>query len=934
MTPHPAKVSALVLLFFGFFLFNSCSKDIDILTDAILDDEVANVEERDNASEDEESETEEESQTEETPEEEPPAEEAMEDGFESRTTTFSPSQDAYVQSGKGYNQHIIRLDEDHRTSYLLFDISAIEGIGGYVTDATLQFTISSDEGNGTINVYKGLTSDWTETNLAESTVPEIDIMLGNIIKEYKIGATEEIPLSASDLIPEQTTLILEHQEGNDLAIASKEHPSKIGPKLIVTYNAPEDSQTIVVEEEPGGPAGGEEGGAGENAAPIAIADASPSSGGVPLDVSFTGSNSSDDKEITAYSWDFKDGGTSSATNPSHTFTEVGSYDVELTVTDAEGLSTTDNVTITVNAESNEAPVARATASPLSGTAPLEVSFTGSNSSDDNGVSSYSWNFKDGGSSNNANPTHTFDDPGTYVVELTVSDENGLTDKASVTITVNEPAQNEAPVAVATANPLNGDAPLNVSFAGGNSTDDKGITKYLWDFGNNDRSSAINPSRTFNDPGVYNVTLTVEDQEGLTDTATVTITVNEGNNGGGGGGNYPPGTVFASDFGYNSSDATDAFIDAIKSGAPTVVIDKQNSDWVIRPAKFFNIRDMDIIIESGVVIRAKSGAFPGENDRLLEFNNGIDVNIIGNNATLSMNKSEYNSGEGRHALSLNSCRNFTVSDLLIKDSGGDGIYLGGSSSGSYNENITIDNITSRNNRRVGLTVISAQNVFVKNSEFTQTSGTRPETGVQLEPNNPNERLVNINFTNCKFTSNNSNGIQVAVQNLNSSSRPIGLKVIDSEFSFNSTSNSNPKPKAEINLGGGNHGNQVSGEVRFERVTFNGSNRPVLFSKKPADAYNVVFKDCTARNVGKNGSIPIIIEAHSSSNTVGGFVFDNFHLEYNSNITFLKVGAPSNTTVKDIDGDFTIDAPYSGGPTFGGGHNPANHVNVNISYQHVN
>ena len=105
---------------------------------------------------------------------------------------------------------------------------------------------------------------------------------------------------------------------------------------------------------------------------MAIADATPSGGGVPLTVIFTGGNSTDDNAIVTYAWDFKDGSTSTTANPTHTFTEVGSYEATLTVTDADGLSNSDSVTITVNQESNAAPVAKVTASTLSGNVPLQV----------------------------------------------------------------------------------------------------------------------------------------------------------------------------------------------------------------------------------------------------------------------------------------------------------------------------------------------------------------------------------------------------------------------------------------------------------------------------------------------------------------------------------------------------------------------------------
>ncbi len=270
-----------------------------------------------------------------------------------------------------------------------------------------------------------------------------------------------------------------------------------------------------------------------NASPVAKVSATPQSGTLPLAVSFKGITSSDDKAITAYAWNFKDGTTSTTANPVHTFTKAGSYDAQLTVTDAEGLKNTANITVTVNAKSNEEPVAVMSADKLSGNAPLAVKFTGSKSTDDTGIKSYAWNFKDGGTSTVVSPSHTFDKSGSYNVELTVTDEKGLTDKSLLTITVNQPTpQNEAPVAVATASPLSGNAPLNVNFQGTSSNDDKAVKTYLWNFGNGNTSSSSNPTTTYNNPGVYNAKLTVTDAEGLSHSDTVTITVTQENVGSG------------------------------------------------------------------------------------------------------------------------------------------------------------------------------------------------------------------------------------------------------------------------------------------------------------------------------------------------------------------------------------------------------------------
>ncbi|MCL9783476.1 PKD domain-containing protein [Vibrio sp. S4M6] len=178
--------------------------------------------------------------------------------------------------------------------------------------------------------------------------------------------------------------------------------------------------------------------------PVASASANPETGYRPLTVQFNGDLSSDpdgeDSSLT-YFWDFSDDGASStATNPQHTFENLGSYSVSLLVTDADGLTDTDTVIVTVN---NNPPVADATASTYDGPAPLEVEFSSVNSSDVDGtISSYQWQFGDGSSSNQANPTHTYATEGSYEVTLMVTDDNGDTDSASLTINVDpDPSQN-------------------------------------------------------------------------------------------------------------------------------------------------------------------------------------------------------------------------------------------------------------------------------------------------------------------------------------------------------------------------------------------------------------------------------------------------------------------------------------------------------------
>ncbi|WP_338017914.1 PQQ-dependent sugar dehydrogenase [Streptomyces taklimakanensis] len=93
-----------------------------------------------------------------------------------------------------------------------------------------------------------------------------------------------------------------------------------------------------------------------------------------------------------------------------------------------------------NATDGHSPVARAEVDRTSGRAPLKVSFSSAGSSDADGDAlTHSWDFGDGGTSTEANPTHTYRRNGTYTATVTVEDPSGRTGSASVHLTVGNTA---------------------------------------------------------------------------------------------------------------------------------------------------------------------------------------------------------------------------------------------------------------------------------------------------------------------------------------------------------------------------------------------------------------------------------------------------------------------------------------------------------------
>lgn len=141
------------------------------------------------------------------------------------------------------------------------------------------------------------------------------------------------------------------------------------------------------------------------------------------DCDFDGSGSSDpDGSVLSYAWDFGDGGTAAGPTPSHDFVTSGSRDVTLTVTDDEG--TPGSVVIPVAVvRINAVPTASFTTS----CSFLVCTFDAGGSGDPDGsVASYTWDFGDGqtDTTTGANPSHAYQSAGSYVVTLTVTDNDG------------------------------------------------------------------------------------------------------------------------------------------------------------------------------------------------------------------------------------------------------------------------------------------------------------------------------------------------------------------------------------------------------------------------------------------------------------------------------------------------------------------------------
>lgn len=261
-------------------------------------------------------------------------------------------------------------------------------------------------------------------------------------------------------------------------------------------------------------------------------------------VNLSGVTSTDAEGAITYAWSKISGpasysfGTASASTTTFAGLVAGDYTVQLTVTDAGGLTNSDQVQVHVLPAPNTAPVARAGNDTTITLPDNTVNLSGLASSDAEGaISAYAWAKISGpatyafGTSNASTTTFNSLVEGNYSVRLTVTDAGGVTNSAVVNVHVLAAPVNILPVANAGAD-KNITLPVNTVTVVGNGTDADGtIISYGWSKVSGPATfTIISPSASTTDinnlvEGTYQFKLTVTDNSGGTGISVMTVVVN-------------------------------------------------------------------------------------------------------------------------------------------------------------------------------------------------------------------------------------------------------------------------------------------------------------------------------------------------------------------------------------------------------------------------
>lgn len=229
--------------------------------------------------------------------------------------------------------------------------------------------------------------------------------------------------------------------------------------------------------------------------PVAKFLYTPKRAKAPHEVAFTDQSTG---SVTGWEWNFGDGTTSNERNPRHTYLTTGLRTVTLTVRGPAGSHQRILANI-IKTDPPIVPLAGFQAAPTLGMAPLAVQF----SETSNGlVTGRLWDFGDGTTSTDTNPSHVYALPGRFTVSLTASNEAGANTlvKNELVVVTDVPP----PSADFGCDLVAGVSPLTVQFQDATTGN---VTAWEWSFGDGATSTQPSPAHTYLLPGVFDVRLT-------------------------------------------------------------------------------------------------------------------------------------------------------------------------------------------------------------------------------------------------------------------------------------------------------------------------------------------------------------------------------------------------------------------------------------------
>lgn len=359
------------------------------------------------------------------------------------------------------------------------------------------------------------------------------------------------------------------------------------------------------------------------------------------------------------------------------------------------------------------------------------------------------------------------------------------------------------------------------------------------------------------------------------------------------------------WGFRAKEATEALQAAINSGAAKVIVDKMPSPWIVDKIQLAS--NQELFFEPGVVVQAKKGAFRGKSDALFSAWNLTNIKLTGYGATLRMHQADYDSAdythaEWRHVLNFHGCSDVTVLGLTLAESGGDGIYLGAGRGGQTNRNVVIRDVVCDRNYRQGISVITAENLLIENCVLKNTKGTPPAAGIDFEPNQASERLVNCVMRNCLVENNHGYAIHIYARPLDGTSAPMSIRIENCV-----TRGTNARSVSIVTSCG--EAGPVKGLVELVNCRFEDAGQAgIVIGSKPPRGAKIRLVDCTLADSAEKPllSAPIHFSTRKGDlEDIGGVEFVNCTIRERVDRPVMKFHDIAGARLRDVTGTIAVE-----------------------------
>ncbi len=365
-------------------------------------------------------------------------------------------------------------------------------------------------------------------------------------------------------------------------------------------------------------------------------------------------------------------------------------------------------------------------------------------------------------------------------------------------------------------------------------------------------------------------------------------------------------ALASWWGFDPADSTAALQAAIHSNVPKLIVDKQSGPWIVDRIQLHS--DQEIVFEPGVEVLAKKDAFRGTSDALFTAWDCENLTLTGPGATLRMRRNDYaqppyQKAEWRHTLSLRGCRNVTVTGLTLAESGGDGIYVAVGRKSKACQDVVIRDVTCDRNYRQGISVISAENLLIENCTLKNTAGTAPAAGIDFEPNEAGERLVNCVMRNCVIQDNQGYALHIYARPLTGASADMSLRI------ENCVTRGHNARSVSVVTSNGEPAGPVKGRIEFVGCRFEDSGTAgLVIGSKPVTGPLLRWENCVIADAGAEpGKTPPILfnSRMGDGEDLGGVEFAELTIRERVERPLMRFDDRAGLGVRQVTGTITVE-----------------------------